>query len=101
MADKVIVAPAKSLSFDSFLVEKGFVTKENLIKARAESTTAHRNLFDYLVNERYVSEEDLTQARGLFFNLPYVDLRNKTIAKEILTIASKDTMSNYNLVRFN
>src|SRR3989344_2468774 len=100
MADKVIVAPAKSLSFDSFLVEKGFVTKENLIKARAESTTAHRNLFDYLVNERYVSEEDLTQARGLFFNLPYVDLRNKTIAKEILTIASKDTMSNYKFVPF-
>ncbi len=100
MAEKVTTAPAKSLSFDNFLVEKGFLTKENLIKARAESATAHRNLFDYLVNERYVTEEDLTAARGLFFNLPYVDLRNKTVSKEILAIASKETMSNYKFVPF-
>ena len=100
MAQSATTAPTKSASFDNFLVEKGFLTKDNLIKARAESTTAHRNLFDYLVNERYVTDEDLTQARGLFFNLPYVDLRTKSVAKEILAIASKETMANYRFVPF-
>src|SRR3989344_168125 len=102
MANNTVASPpqAKSVSFENFLLEKGFVTKDILIKARAESATAHRNLFDYLVNERYLSEEDLTKARGLFFNVPYVDLRAKNIPKEVLEIASKETVSNYKFVPF-
>lgn len=101
MPDKII-APVqyKTVSFENFLLEKQFVTKENLVKARAESTTAHRNLFDYLVAEHYISEEDLTKARGLFFNLPYVDLRTKNIPKNIVELASKETVSNYKFVPF-
>ncbi len=101
MADK---SPSATLpvaaSFDNFLIEKGFLTKENLVKARAESTTAHRNLFDYLVSEQYLTEEDMARARGLFFNLPYVDLHGKSIPKEISEIASKDTIANYKFVPF-
>ncbi len=93
------VAPV-SASFDNFLLEQGFITKENLVKARAESSTAHRNLFDYLISEQYLTEEDLTRARGLFFNLPYVDLHGKSIPKEVLEIASKDTISNYKFAPF-
>jgi type IV pilus assembly protein PilB len=102
MANNKVISPPqqKTTSFENFLLEKGFITKDNLIKARAESTTAHRNLFDYLVNEHYLSEEDLTKARGLFFNVPYVDLRSKTIPKEVLDIASKETISNYKFVPF-
>src|SRR3989344_3820393 len=101
MAEKVIATPvAQTLSFDNFLVEKGFLTKEALIKARSESVTSHKNLLDFLVNERYVSLEDLTTARGLFFNLPYVDLRTKTIPPEVLSQVPKDTAANYKLVPF-
>lgn len=101
MAEQAIGTPqTKPQSFENFLLEKNFLTKENLIKARAESSTAHRNLFDYLVSERFLDEEDLTRARGLFFNLPYVDLRNKNIPKEVLEIASKETVSNYKFVPF-
>src|SRR6185503_19126988 len=90
----------KTLSFEDFLLQKEFITKDNLIKARSESTTSHRNLFDYLVSERYISEEDLTKARGLFFNLPYVDLRTKVIPKELFDIASKATVTTYKFVPF-
>ncbi|MBX4191539.1 MAG: GspE/PulE family protein [Candidatus Doudnabacteria bacterium] len=90
----------KTLSFEDFLLDKNFLSKEDLIKARAESTSANRNFFDYLVSERYVTEEDLTKARGLFFNLPYVDLRNKTISKEIIEIASRPTISTYKFIPF-
>ncbi len=101
MADKVATpTQSRSVSFETFLLEKGFLTKDNLIKARAESTTAHRNLFDFLVSERYLTEEDLTKARGLFFNLPYVDLHNVTIPKNIVGTASKETISNYKFIPF-
>jgi len=101
MADKAISVPAqKTVSFEDFLVEKGFITRDVLVKARAESVTAHKNLFDSLVNERSLSEEDLTKARGLFFNLPYIDLRAKTISKEAAEVASKETVANYKFVPF-
>lgn len=100
MAQKVLEPKVKTLDFESFLVEKGFLTKDVLSKARAESMTAHRNLFDYLLSERYLSEEQLTQARGLFFNLPYIDLRSRNIKKDILEIASKEATSNYKFVPF-
>lgn len=87
-------------NFENFLVEKNFIKREELLKARVESATARHNLFDYLVSEKIMSEEDLTRARGLFFNLPYVDLRGKTVAKELLDVASRDTLSNYKFVPF-
>ncbi|HEX5429487.1 MAG TPA: GspE/PulE family protein [Patescibacteria group bacterium] len=89
------------VSFENFLVEKKFLSAEALAKAQTESTTAHRNLFDYLVSEKYIAEEDLTQARGLFFNLPYVDLRNKTIKKEVVAAVSRDTLANYKFIPFD
>ncbi len=101
MAETITNAPqTKTLSFENFLLEKGFITKEALTQARAESVTTHRNLFDYLVGEKYISEEELTQARGLFFNLPYVDLRTRRISKDVLELISKETLTNYKFVPF-
>lgn len=100
MAQNIAKAPPRVANFEAFLLEKGFITKDALLKARSESVSAHRNLFDYLVTEKYISEEDLTRARGLFFNLPYVDLRYKKISKTILVILPKETISTYKLVPF-
>lgn len=90
----------KIRSFEQFLLEKGYVTREILFKARAESVTAHRDLFDYLVGERLISEEDLTKARGDFFHVPYIDLRTKTIPKETVQVAAKETLATYRFVPF-
>ena len=100
MPETAVSSQPKAVSFENFLLEKNFLTKDALIKARAESITAHKNLFDYLVAEKYISEEDLTRARGLFFNLPYVDLHNKNISKEAMAVASKETLSNYKFIPF-
>lgn len=100
MAQKSATAPSKVVSFENFLVEKKFLSAESLARAQTESNTAHRNLFDYLVSEKYISEEDLTRARGLFFNLPYVDLRNQTVSKEAASAVSRDAISNYRFVPF-
>jgi type IV pilus assembly protein PilB len=90
----------KTLNFEDFLVEKKFLTIESLTRARTESDTGHRDLFDYLVTEKIISEEDLTKARGLFFNLPYVDLRNQTLKKDVFELVSKDAIANYRFVPF-
>lgn len=101
MADTLTNTPqSKTLSFENFLLEKGFITKEALTQARAESVTTHRNLFDFLVSEKYINEEELTQARGLFFNLPYVDLRNQKINKDVIELISKETLATYKFVPF-
>ena len=98
-AQKTVTAP-KVASFENFLVEKKFLSADVLNKAKSESLTAHRNLFDYLTTEKILTEEDLTKARGQFFNLPYVDLRSVTIKKEVLDSVSKDSISHYKFVPF-
>jgi type IV pilus assembly protein PilB len=101
MAEKIISPPpTRVASFEQFLLEKGFVSRDALVKARSESVSAHRNLFDYLVTEKYLSEEDLTRARGLFFNLPYIDLKTIKIPKIILESIPKESISTYKLVPF-
>lgn len=101
MAETITNPPkSKTLSFENFLLEKGFITKEALVQARSESVTTRRNLFDYLVSEKYINEEELTQARGLFFNLPYVDLRSKKLSKDVLDLISKETLATYKFVPF-
>lgn len=101
MAETIANAPqSKTLSFENFLLEKGFITKEALTQARAESVNTHRNLFDFLVGEKYINEEELTQARGLFFNLPYVDLRTRRITKDVLELITKETLATYKFVPF-
>ena len=101
MVDQVVsTIKTKTASFEDFLIEKGFLTKEGLTRARAESTTGHRNLFDYLIAERYVSEEDLARARGLFFNVPYIDLRGQKVSNEVIEATSKEALFNYRFVPF-
>ena len=97
---QVSTIQTKASSFEDFLVEKAFITKDDLAKASSEAQSSHRNLYDYLVSERYITEEDLTKARGLFFNLPYIDLRNKSIAKELLEVTSKTTITTYKFMPF-
>jgi len=87
-------------NFENFLVDKKFLSLEALNQAKAESTTAHRNLFDFLVSEKYIGEEELTSARGQFFNLPYIDLHTQNIPKEVIEKVSKDAISNYKFIPF-
>ncbi len=98
--EQVLAPQPKTVSFENFLLDKGLITNDALIQARSESLTSHKNLFDYLVSEKFLTEEELTNARGMFFNLPYVDLRNKKISKEILETVPKDTMLNYKFAPF-
>ncbi len=98
--DQVAPPQPKTVSFENFLLDKGYITNDVLVQARSESLTSHKNLFDYLVSEKYLTEEDLTTARGAFFNLPYVDLRQKKVSKEILEAVPKDTMMTYKFAPF-
>ncbi len=99
-SNQTATATSKIASFENFLVEKKFLSIEALNQAKTESATAHRNLFDYLVSEKVIGEEDLTKARGLFFNLPYVDLKTTTVKKEVLDSVSKDAISHYKFMPF-
>lgn len=99
--EKTKTAPQKVLNFENFLVEQKFLTGGALAKAKTESNTVHRNLFDYLVSEKIIDEEDLTRARGLFFNLPYVDLRAQAIKKEVVSAVPRDAIVNYRFIPFD
>src|SRR3989338_1157775 len=101
MAIKAAIKPIpKSYSFEDFLVQKNILTADQLNRAKTESATNQKNLYDYLVSERYITEEKLAEARGLFFKLPYVDLKNRIVSKDILDMVSRETINNYRFLPF-
>jgi type II secretory ATPase GspE/PulE/Tfp pilus assembly ATPase PilB-like protein len=100
MAELAGLTKSKAASFENFLIEEGLINRDDLIRAQSASTTAHRDLSEYLVSEHIFSEEDLVKARGLFFNVPYVDLRMTSLPKDMSELVSSETMNNYKFVPF-
>lgn len=101
MADQ-IAAPG---SIEEFLVAKGYVTKEVLQKAtllreHGGKGDTPADLQTVLINEKLIDEETLAEARALFFNLPYIDLRKKQASPEIINLIPKESTNFYNLAAF-
>lgn len=103
MAD---LSSVQQSTFDEFLVAKGYITKDVLQKVETikqhstEKGQPKPETETVLVNEKLIDEETLTQARALFFNLPYVDIRKKGITQDVLSLIPKESATYYNLVPF-
>ncbi len=103
MAD---ISSVQQSTFDEFLVAKGYITKDVLQKVEVikqhstEKGQPKPETETVLVNEKLIDEETLTQARALFFNLPYVDIRKKGITQDVLSLIPKESATYYNLVPF-
>ncbi len=94
--------------FEKFLVEHGFLDKEQL--AQLDKVKVDKFGKDYLVSlpdvvklvvqEKFLSEEDVAKARAAFLNLPYADLRQVDIKPELLDVIPPDSRKFYGMVPF-
>ena len=59
------------------LVLDGKLLAENRDKAKAEYVTSGTSILEWLKQHEMVSEIDLAQARAKYFNIPFVNLKEK------------------------
>jgi type IV pilus assembly protein PilB len=90
----------KTDSFESFLVEHGFITKALYDKLKEQSNTSGKSVVDIINGEKILSQETLAQAKGAFLNIPYISFAEKKISPEIMNLLPEDTYKFYHFFAF-
>ena len=90
----------KRKTFEQFLLAEKFLTAKDMISARTEQTKNKLGFDDALLSLKIMDEERLTRAKAIFFRLPYIDLRNQSMPKDMVNILPKETVENYQFLPF-
>ncbi|MBI5466367.1 MAG: type II/IV secretion system protein [Candidatus Kerfeldbacteria bacterium] len=89
-----------NLELTDILLSKKLLTQEQ-VKDVVKATAAEgKSVEDVLVLRQLVKPADLVQAKSQLFNMPYVDLQDKDIQREVLQLIPFEIAENYQLVAF-
>lgn len=90
----------KNIRIGEVLLEEGLITQEMLQIALEKQKYAGRTtkLGDLLVELDYISEEQLGKALAKKLKMPYIDLSNYPVSKEVVCVISEKLAKKYNIV---
>ncbi len=101
------VTKTPSPSFAQFLLDHGFVN-ENRFESLQQKLSAKygsiqptaQQVTDLVLDQKILDEEDVAKARAAFLNLPYVDLHDTKIAKEVLDVIPVESRLYYKMLPY-
>jgi len=82
------------------LFKEGKITKEQYDSFLAGAERTKNPVYSIVARSGAVSEEDLVQARAKILDIPYIDLREKRIPENALTLVSEKTAEAYSFIPF-
>ena len=85
-------------SLGEFLVEKGFMSEDQLRQARDVQKTAPGDLGNIIVDLGFVSERNVAACRALEMGLPFIDLTRTQIDPELLKLVPEHIVRRYNVL---
>src|SRR5579871_1352861 len=77
------------------LVESNLISWSDLEKFRKKAEDSKLPLMSLLVNEKYITEEQLTRIVSRINNIPYVNLSNARIDQQTLELLPQDIAEHY------
>lgn len=86
--------------FEDALLQEGALSETQLESLRYESINSGRPLEEIARDMGMVSDEDIAKAKAVTMNVPYVDLRDLSITRDILSIIPESVAKNYQAVAF-
>ena len=111
MASNKQTAVIAESAFTQFLLDHGFLNKagfDQLKKAIAAQNKGQADLpppdvqttIQIMLGQKLMTEEEVTQARAAFLNLPYIDLSKVTIPATVLSLIPEESRNFYTFVPF-
>lgn len=82
------------------LLEKNYITKDDLDKAEKYAVDHRGSILDYLISENLVSNKIIGQALAEDLNVPFADISSHPIPKEQILRISEDVAKKYRVVLF-
>lgn len=86
--------------FQEALRQLDLLTTQQVELLRVESINSGRPIEEIGRDMGLLTEEDIAKAKGIMLHLPYVDLRDVHIKKEVLNKLSEQMAKSYNVVVF-
>ncbi|MBU6231314.1 MAG: type II/IV secretion system protein [Patescibacteria group bacterium] len=83
-----------------FILDSGLVTHEDLDSAKAESEKKNKRLGDVLVKAGKITADNLRRMQAYVLGIPFVDLKNKKIPFETLSLIPEPIARSHNIVAF-
>ena len=84
----------------NFLISKGTIDKKNVDDAYDESKANGLDVFDVIVGKKLLTEEDMTKLKAEYLGLPYVDIKDKAVGREVLKIVPEKSAIFYKFMPF-
>jgi type IV pilus assembly protein PilB len=83
-----------------FILDSGLVSKEDLDAAKKEGEEKKKHLGDILVSSGKISADNLRRMQAYGLGIPFVDLKNKKLPFETLTLIPEPIARAHNIVAF-
>ncbi len=84
------------------VIEKAhLLSPEDMAKHLKSSEAKKESLEDYIVKERVIPEDVLYSAAAQFFGLPYIDLKDINIRKDVLFLVPEAIAQNHQVIAFD
>ena len=80
------------------LMDLGFVTPDQLAQARQESSSAGVGAVDYMVANKVIRAEDVTQAKAAHFGAEVVHLSQIKIEDDVIATVRRDIAKKYRVI---
>ncbi len=85
----------------TILSKAELITGEEFNKYNEEAEKAGKKLENYLLEKKIISSVVLYENAAAFYKLPFIDLKNQTIRKDILFIIPEPIASVHNIIAFD
>ena len=83
-----------------FLISHSGINKEDVNKAFKESKENSKDIFEVLISKKVVDKEEAIKIKAKFLNVPYINLKEKTIENGILDEIPEKAVLFYKMVPF-
>lgn len=84
-----------------FIIDSGLVSRKDVETAAEEAEKKGRSLGDILVSAGKIEENDLRRISAYVLGIPFVDLKEKKIDPDILSLIPEPIARNNNIVPYN
>ncbi len=95
------IIPKKKPTLEEALVALNLISPKELDLVRIEAQKKNQTLNQVLRDMNLVSSEDLVRAYAYTFNLPYINLQNKTLSSDILYKIPEQVARTYHIIAFD
>ncbi|MFA6254728.1 MAG: ATPase, T2SS/T4P/T4SS family [Patescibacteria group bacterium] len=86
---------------EKIILETKILGQKELNLYLEESKKRNQKLEEYLISQKIINEEQLYQTAAQYFNLPFINLKNETIRKDILFLIPEPIATTHRILAFD